>query len=360
MRAFRAIACSLLFALLGVAPASASVGEGSTRLRLDADLYGALRESDVKVEALKPGKAKGRTAVLPVSSGMLGAAARSGYLFNDGGMRFRTGRRTATLRSLTLNLTEEWLSAKIGATQMKVATTHGLRTGRDGFGSIIVLKRLALTTRAANALNRALGLNGVFAPGAKLADLRTAVHPDELSIAAGAFKLTFDEAFRTKLQALDVAVQPFESTVVGSTPLSVSIPIMRGYLTPDLQTGFFSTEAGFRMVQGGPPPGVEMPPDSELVLGGTGIILESKSFLGYLLAWPSPCSGSGAFATLDFGGATATADPGTRTIVMPTAVASLGPSMADCLNENFAKPKGPPVFEAGERVGIFSFELQPA
>lgn len=360
---FATAAVVLLPAILGVAPASAIAMGGSTKLRLDADLYAALRESGVKVEALKPGKAKGRTAVLPISSGMIGGDARSGYLFNGGGVRLRAGRRTATLRLLTLNLTEKWLSAKIGSKRMKVATTHGLRTSRDGFGWTVVLKRLTLTARAARHLNRALGLHRVFASASTLADLRIGIQQDEISIAGGAFKLTFDEAFRAKLEDLEVTVGPYGATFVNPSPLSVSIPIERGYLTPDLISGYLSTEAGFQMTQAAPLPDAETPTplESQVTLGGMGTNFESKSVLGYLLTSPSPCSGSGDFAALDFGGAVATPDPSTRTVVVPQAVATLEPSFAACLNELFAKPKGePPVFEAGERVGIFSFELRPA
>jgi|GEM_PF-6132154 len=125
-------------------------------LRLSASGVRSLKAARVSLGAGAPARAAGRTLRLPLRSSQLsrGATAR----FSLGGtLRFRSGRRTVTLKTLRLAIgpRSARLTGRAGGTSLALTLTVRSRTIDGPFGAS---GRLALTRATAKALAHALRL----------------------------------------------------------------------------------------------------------------------------------------------------------------------------------------------------------
>lgn len=346
-----ALAALLAFGFVPARAGAEPVSVGTTTFELNRSLYERLKANDVGLRALKPGTVRRRALTFPASSGQLEATYGSGYLFYDGGIRLRVRKRKVTLDHLILNTTERWLRGKIGGKELTIAGVEDTRAGWDGF-EIAVGLNLRLTRRAANLLNRRLGLDDVFRVGRPLAVADTIVRPETVGVNAGTIELAFDAGFLAKLELLGVALSTAESaTLTGSTLL---LPIGQGSISPDLLRGNLVGESGFTLLQEGPQP--EQQQQARFI--AINLSLESDRLSAAINLTAGLLSGS-QVASVDFNGVPAQVDPATGSIAARGATATLDASLATALNDTFATSLGKAgVFVAGEPLAAVSFAVQ--
>jgi hypothetical protein len=254
---------------------------------------------------------------------------------------------------LILNTAERWLNGTVDGRKLTIGTVENTRAGWDGFDIGVGLD-LRLTRRAAKLLNRRLGLNGVL-KGGPLAAADTVVRPERLTVSGGTIELSFDSGFRAKLDSLDVAISTAEySTLSGSPPQTLSLPIGGGSISPDLSRGVLLGESGFALRQDGPLP--EQQQQARFI--AMGVSLESDR-LSAAINLGTGLFGGDLLAAVDFNGVPAQADPATGSIAAQGAIATLDASVAAALNDTFASPKGKAgVFVGGEPLAAVSFTAQ--
>jgi hypothetical protein len=346
-----ALVLALVLALAPAQAGAAPTDQGRTTLELAQPLYKQLKANDVRLRGLNPGSARGRAVSLPVSSGQLEATYGSGYLFYDGGIRLAVRKRSVALRRLILNTSERWLRGRIGGKELTIATVEDTRAGWEGFDIGVALD-LKLTQRAANLLNRRLGLDRVFRAGRPLAAADTIIRPETVGVNGGTMEIAFDVGFLAKLASLEVTISTAESsTLTGSTLL---LPIRYGSISPDLLRGNLFGESGFALLQPG-----ALPEQQQLArFIAINLSLESDR-LGAAINLHTGLYGGSLVAGVDFNSVPAQVDPVSGSIAARGATATLDPNLAAALNETFAAPKGKAgVFAGGEPLGAVSFTAQ--
>jgi hypothetical protein len=344
------LALLLTLTLVPARAGAAPTTEGRTAIELSKPLYERLKASGVRLERLRPGTLSRRVLTLPATSGQLEATYGSGYLFYDGGIRLRAGKRKAVLKRLILNTAERWLRGRIGGKELTIATVEGTRAGWVGFDIQVGLK-LKLTARAANLLNRRLGLEGVFRAGRPLAVADTVYEPETVGVNGGKIELAFDAGFLAKLASLEVTLSTAEGAALANSTLS--LPIREGAISPDLLRGILLGETGFALLQSGPQP--EQQQQARFI--AINLSLESDR-LGAAINLTSGLFGGSQLAAVDFGTVPVQVDPVAGTIAAQGATAVLDAGVAAALNDTFAAPMGKTgVFAGGEPLGTVSFAV---
>ncbi len=156
-----AIVAAALVALLAIAPlASAAapnpISSGTTTLTINSGFNKSAKKAGIKIAAVKPSKIKGTKATFAVTGGEIEAASGSGSVTHSGGLKITWGKKSVTLKGLTLSSKTKTLSAKVGGKTVKLATLGGVSAARLGFGNSIAAKQVKLTSAGANALNNKL------------------------------------------------------------------------------------------------------------------------------------------------------------------------------------------------------------
>jgi hypothetical protein len=347
-------ALALLAVLVPLGRASANtIAGGETRLRLDSGLSRVLKADGVRIASLKPATLKGKTVGLPIAEGQVDGLGR-GSMRHQGGIKFKAGKRVATLKKVFLHTTKQALTATIGKRSLKVASTPPQATGFDGFDLEIAIGQLKLTQKAASLLNRKLGLAGVFKPGYALGTIANTTELESMTVAAGTIALAFDPAFQAKLESVEVAATPFESTkVLSAAPAGFLFDVRHGQVAPDLACCALVSEGGFYLKQQGEPGA------PEIGVTSFGLTLDSRLLNGNVIVQPRAAGGAGPLASIDLAGAASAIDAKAGSIAVTGASATLTQGTAEALNETFAKPKGKaPLFAAGEPLGRVDFAIR--
>jgi hypothetical protein len=329
------------------------VGGGSTKLTFARSFASLLKANGVKLTATGGATFKAGVATFPVSGGKLEPVAVVGSVEHEGALVFKAGGHSLPLKSLVLKTTRRSspLSAKFGGGQLKLAVSSKLTSVRSGFGVASKVTQIRLSTKAAERLDKKLGLRGVFTEGQLLGASLTDAQPESVTIKEGGrAELTLAPEFASKLSSLFVAVNPvFPAEHIG-TPFTLRIT--DGQIAPDASSGTLETAGSLELIQqyGGQAFFRELAP--ELGLAGT------RSEYQFI---PSPTApGPTAVGPLlGLGTGTVVSEPKARTISVSGAALTLTDTTAQALNETFAKPQGKTnVFSAGEAFGTLAFAVQ--
>jgi hypothetical protein len=156
-----AIVSAALIAMFVIVPiASAAtpnpISSGTTTLTIKSNVMKSLKKAGITITAVKPAKIKGSKATFTVTGGEIEAATGSGSITHSGGLKVKWGKKSVTLKSITVSTKTKSLSAKVGGKTVKIATLSGISATRLGFGNSIVAKKLKLTAAGAKALNSKL------------------------------------------------------------------------------------------------------------------------------------------------------------------------------------------------------------
>jgi hypothetical protein len=342
-----------LFLLLLASPAAEArndpVGGGTTKLILSKSFATFLIENNLELSAKGGAKRKGSSFTLPVSGGSLDPTTGKGELDQQGTLAFESKGGKVPLRNIAIKTKRSPLIAKVGGSQLKVATAAAVSSRREGFGSSFQAKALRLTAKVATRLNKKLRPKVPFEEGQLIGSLVAKSQPQLITILeSGRATLVFDAAFMAKLDSRFVALNPiFPAEHQGA---SFSFPIASGgAIAPDGTEGILRTGGAVEALQlhGGQLFWKELWLDLGVRSDSAEVDIEpTPAFPGKL----------GRIAVFDLGAATVSSDNGARTISISGGPLTLNAQSATSLNEAFAERQE--VFRAGEAVGALSFVAQ--
>lgn len=355
----KALVVLIFFVTLVIAPhASATydpLAGGATKFTLANGFLALLKQNGVKLAAEQPVKVSGRTVTFPVSGGKFDPTTVKGTVQHEGAVIFKAGARSVPLRSLQLKTTQRHapFSAKVGGSQLKLASASKLSVAREGFGERVKASPLKLSAKFAERLDKKLHLHGAFEVGQTIGSTLTKASPATVAIeGTGKAAFTFSPEVIAKLKALFVAVNPiFPAEHPGA---AFTLPIFGGAVAPGASLGTTETSGSLELLQLGA---------GQLFWHDIWIDLGAKTMSAEVDVEPSPPYagklGRIPVADLSLTAAAISSDPRARTVTVEGATATLQPPTAQTLNELFAKPRGKEgVFQGGELLGSFSFTAQ--
>lgn len=259
MRFTRRRALPLAALALAAAPApagaqapTAAVSDGQTMLRLDRGTAKALSSNGVRVSLVRPARAGASGLTFPVTGGAINPANLRGSVSHGGGIRFRAGGRTVTLRAprYTIGASRSTLSASVGGTRLAIAS---LSLGRARVGADGPLTKTArdiratLTAGAARALNRAFSTH-LFARGLRLGTVRTEIELGDAVFAGGATSLALDPGAADALRSLNITPGVIAPATAGSDGLA--FPITGGKVDAGTLAGEITHSGGISLTRG--------------------------------------------------------------------------------------------------------------
>jgi hypothetical protein len=347
------LASTVLLVALALAPACRAsndpLGGGSTRIVLDRSFLAHLREAKVTLGAIAPARMRAGKLILPVAGGTMDPTVGRGQVESAGGIVFNSARKRLPLRALTVKTTHSPLVAKVGGSQLKVATSARLSSQRHGFGSVFSAQQLKLTAKAATRLNKKLRPAVPFSVGQLLGTLRTAPVPRTVAILpSGKATFVFSGSFISKLDSHFVSVNPiFPAEHTGPT---FTLPIIAGgAIAPDASSGVVRSGGDIEFLQLGA---------GQIFWHELWFDVGLQTTLAEVDIEPSPQFPGklGQIPALDIGTGVVSSNPGTRTVGIAGIPVVLPASTAESFNQAFAE--GNSDFHSGEAVGTLSLSLR--
>ncbi len=347
--------------------ASNPVATGATTtITLNSGFSNKLKKSGVKLTGLSPATVKGKTVTLPVEEGSVEPSG-AGSLTHGGGLKFKAGKKSVTIKELVLDTTANSLSGKLGGKSMKIASDSPIVGTREGFGVSIAVGSMKLTGKAAKELNKKLGFTGKKGKNGKkppkppfkgnqvLGKSASPTQPKTLGVLPqGNAKLEGNLETLIKFAKLGVEVEPIAPTTVEKVTTFV-FPLSGGNIAPNGLSGVPQSAGGVKFTQE-PVTGIHV----FLTLKNIYIDLATKKATAEVaieddseaVKTPGPL-GRVSIADLKTEAATISSDPTARTVAVVGAAAVLQGTTAFTLNETFAG--GKEEFKEGESLGTFSF-----
>ena len=350
MKRTAALAALALLCLAPCAQASYDpIGSGTTRLVLDSSFLALLKKAGVKLTAKAPAKRQGRTLVLPVAGGKSDPTTGKGEVEGEGTIVFASGNRALPLRDIVLKAKKTPLFAKVGGSQLKIASAKQVSSTREGFGSTFMATGLELTEKVATRLNKKLRTKDLFAEGEPIGAAKSQTQPQRVTILPqGQATLVPDQAILAKLKALFVSLNPISPAELSPGPV-LHFPIaLGGQIAPNASEGTLRLGGAIELLQLGA--GQVFHKEYWLDLGAKSTSAEVD--VEPTPAFPGKLGRIGVF-DVDMSPASVSSDPKSRTISVSNAPLTLQAPTAQSFNEAFAE--GKPVFGAGESFGAVSF-----
>jgi hypothetical protein len=345
-----AFALTLLLAFTPLANATNDpVGSGTTKLTIDKGFASFLKKDGITLSAGQGAKRKGSAFTLPVSGGSLDPTTGKGEIEAEGQLVFQSARKKVPFREIAVKTKHSPLIAKVGGSQLKVATSSALSSKRDGFGSSFSAKALKLSAKVATRLNKKLRPKVPFEAGQLLGTLIADSQPQLITITEqNRATLSFDPAFLAKLESRFVSLNPiFPAEHVGGT---FSFPIaLGGAIAPNGSEGTLRTGGSVELLQLGA---------GQVFWKELWLDLGARSDSAEVDVEPTPAFPGklGRVGVFDLAGGSIASDPKSRTITLSGGPLVLEAQTAKTLNEAFDGGKA--LFAAGEVVGGLGFTAQ--
>jgi hypothetical protein len=352
-----AILAAALFALLAFAPLAQAapdpVGSGSATVTLNKGFVKYLKTFGIKVQKVSPAKLKGNKLTLPVTGGEVDPITGGGTVKLGGGLKFKAGKKSATVKGLVINTSKKSVTAKVAGKKMKFASVGGYSFARSGFGVKMTIKKLKLTSKAAKQLNKktgyAKGKPKPFIGGKNLGSAKAEEQPATVTILPGgnvSFKA--DQELLLKLKDVETEAKVIAPTTEKGLG-NFELPISGGNIAPNGTAGQVQTAGGLLLAQKLPTsPTTAL--ETEITLGNMWLDLSAKTVTVEVIAKSNASSslnlgnlGRSSIADLTVTGVTA--DPVARTVSV-NASAVLQPISAEVL-EGFVK-----VYQAYFEAGV--------
>jgi hypothetical protein len=340
---------ALLLALCLTGQAQAKndpLGSGKTRLTVDRSFTSYLAKNGLKLKAKLGARRQGKTISLPVVGGSMDLAQGKGEIDQEGTLTFEGAKGKVPFRDIAVKTKKTPLIAKVGGSQLKVASAKKISSKRAGFGSTFKASELTLTAKAATRLNKKLRPKLPFAEGQLLGSLVSSPQPALITIEDnGKATLVFDGAFVAKLESRFVSLNPiFPGEHQGAT---FTFPIAAGgSLAPDGSQGTLRSAGEVEALQ---LHGAQLFwRELWIDLGARQASVEAE-----LLPSPPYPGKIVRTAVFEIAPALVVSEPKSRTISVSGAQLSLNAAGAQELNEAFGEGKG--LFGVGEVVGAVSF-----
>ncbi len=343
-----ALVLALVFPLAAEA-AYDPIGGGVTRIVLDKRFATFLERAGVSVTAKAGAAKRGRTLVLPVSGGHLDPTVGRGEVEQGGTIVFRGSRRRVQVRKLVVKSTHAPLVARVGGTQLKVATSTATESRRRGFGAAFSARKLELTEKVATRFNKKLRPRQQFVAGQPIGTLVTEAQPLLASILpSGRASLVFDASFLAKLDQHFVSLNPIAPAERFGATFTLPI-IAEGALVPDASAGTLRTGGEIEFLQLGA---------GQVFWYELWFDVGLRATLAEVNVQPTPAFPGklGQIPILSLGGGVVASDPGLRTISLAGAPLTLVASTATTFNQAFAAGKDD--FKPGEFMGTLTFTAE--
>jgi hypothetical protein len=296
------IVAAALIALLAIAPlasaASDPIASGTTTLTINKGVSKQAKKAGIKITAVKPGKIKGTKATFAVTGGEIEPTTGAGTVTHSGGLKITWGKKSVTLKSLTVDTKGKSISAKVGGKTVKVASLAGTSTARLGFGASVNAKKVKLTKAGANALNskltpkptktkvkkkgktivKTVKVKPAFKANMVLGASITEVQPETVTVLpTGTMTFTGDPGVLGKLAKADVKLEVIAPTSPTGPTTFVS-PLSGGTVSPLGTTGTVNSSGGLKLVQTESLPGIGQPSvTTAITLGNIGVDLGAKT-----------------------------------------------------------------------------------
>lgn len=344
---------AMLFALLAFVPfASATpdpVASGSATVTLNKGFTKYLKTFGIKIQKIAPAKLKGRKATFTVSGGSMDPTNGLGTLNLNGGLKFKAGKKSATIKAVVLDTGKSSLTAKISGKKVKLAKLSGLSFTRNGFGVSVTVKKMKLTGAAAKQLNKKLGFAKgnpkPFLANKVIGSSSAAEEPATVALLpVNGLLYDGNAELLKKLSNVEVKIEALSPTSVKSLT-SFEFPIAGGNIAPAATAGVVNSSGGIKLTQKlptSPTTAIE----TEIILANFYTDLGAKTVGVEVTANSNAESpqGSGkkplnlgalgrsSIANLSLTGATVVSDPANRKVTVQNASATLQPVAAEVLN----------------------------
>jgi hypothetical protein len=333
------ILVTALFALLAFAPfasaASDPVASGSTTITLNSGFTKYLKTFGIKTLKVSPAKLKGSKATFTVTGGSLDPTTGLGEVTLGGGLKFKAGKKSATVKALVLNTSKKSLSGKVGGKKVSIASIAGWSFARNGFGVNLTIKKLKLTSAGANALNKALGFSKgnpkPFLKNKLIAKAAAETQPSTVTVLpSGNLTFTGAPVLFGKLKNVKANIETIAPTTQTGTVLTG--PLLGGTVSPTATAGVVQSGLGVKLVQH-----LSLEPfepktiDTTITLGGMYLDLAAKTVTVEVVAesnaespagskkFPLNLGNLGRSSIADLTVTGVTADPATRTVSVNSA-----------------------------------------
>jgi hypothetical protein len=342
-----AVLAAALFALLAFAPlASATpdpVESGTTTVTLNKGWTNYLKTFGIKIQKVGNTKVKGTKATFKVSGGSMDPTNGLGTLTLSGGLKFKAGKKSTTMKALVLDTGKSVLTGKVSGKKVKFAKLKGLSYSRNGFGVNVKLKTMKLENAGAKQLNKKLGFAKgkpkPFLAGKNVGKSSSESQPATVAIIPGG-NVNFSANQDLLLKLKDVETNA--SVIAPSTEKGLGnyeLPLTGGTVAPTGTAGVVQTAGGLLLTQKLPTsPTTAL--ETEITLGNMYLDLSAKTVTVEVVAKSNASTalnlgnlGRSSIADLVVTGVTA--DPATRTVSVSSA-AVLQPISAEVL-EGFVK-----------------------
>jgi hypothetical protein len=346
------IAIGLVAGLLMAPAAQANydpLASGTTKLVLDKGFLSQLKKVGAKVGAKAPAKLKGNAIVLPVFGGKSDPTIKKAEIEQEGTILFQAGNRKVPLRGIELKAKSTPLFAKVGGSQLKVASSKTTKVGREGFGTSFRATGLELTQKVATRLNKKLRTKDFFKEGQLIGTLQSKAQPQRVTILpAGQATITPDAAILAKFKSLFVSLNPISPAELTAGPV-LHFPIaLGGQIAPDASEGVLKLGGAIELLQLGA--GQVFQKEYWLDLAAKDTLSEVD--VEPTPAFPGKLGQIGTYA-IDMSRAVVSSDPKSRTISVSNAYLTLDAQTAQTFNQAFAG--GGAIFSPGETFGTASF-----
>jgi hypothetical protein len=353
-----AIVSAALVAMLAIAPlasaASSPIKSGTTTLTLNNGLVKKAKKAGIKIAAIKPTKVKGTKGTFPVTGGEIEVTTGAGTVAHSGGLKFTWGKKSVTLKSLSISTSGKSLSAKVGGKTVKVATLAGTSVARLGFGDSVSAKKVKLTSAGAKALNKitppptktkvkkkgktvtkTVKTKPPFKANMVLGSSVTEVEPETVGVLAQeSMVYAGSSTLLGKLKDVGVEVQTISPTTANGT--TFTSPISGGTISPLGTTGAVNSGGGIKLVQN-----LKEGPTTEITLGSIGVDMAAKTATVEVIGKSNakdPSTGKeplnvgnlGRSSIADLTFTSITPSPATRSVVV-TSTATIQPVAAEVL-----------------------------
>jgi len=325
------------------------LASGSTRLALDKRFVSFLREAGVTLTASSGASKRGSAIRLPVNGGQLDPLDGRGEVAHRGSIVFESGRRKVPWKRLVVRKKPTPLIAKVGGSQLKVASSRDVSSRRDGFGTKLAARALRLTAKVATRLNKKLRPEARFEAGQLVGALVSEPEPKLIEVLpSGKASLGLAPAFLAKLDSRFVSVNPIAPAERQGPTLTFPLAIA-GTISPSGGEGTVRTAGAVELLQQGA--GQIFWQELWVDLGVD--VATAEVDLQPAPAFPGKLGRVGVFGA---GGGSVSADRTQRTVSVSNLLVTLQADTARAMNQAFAG--GAEVFAAGEAVGSLSFTAQ--
>jgi hypothetical protein len=241
------------------------------------------------------------------------------------------------------------LFAKVGGSQLKVATSKTTKVSRAGFGTSFRATNLELTRKVATRLEKKLRTKDFFHEGQPIGKIQSQALPQRVTLLSqGQATLAPAPAILAKFKSLFVSLNPISPAELSLGPL-FHFPIVPGsQVAPDASSGTLRLGGAIELLQ----LGAGQVFQKEFWLDLAAEDASSEVDVEPTPAFPGKLGRIGTYA-IGMVGASVLSEPKGRTITVSNATFTLDAQTAQSFNEAFAG--GKPTFAPGEVFGTVGF-----